>query len=712
MSQKNIIYFLYSCTICVNFIDRSESGVFPENYTTSPSSSSSVSLSSSSSLSSSLPTSLPSVPSLSSISSASSTYTIFNNQQQQQQQQQSLIDLDSTLLKNLLNISNNPPELIEYYELDDDIPTSTFQSVYDVGKITASSQSITITTLIPSVNTITTKIEEVPTSIVSSSIPSSLSTSSVSSISLSSQIEKTSSLLENITQKTTIILTTQPPTPPPDIYPDPEEVNRKIKVLNINHIPHRSTSSSFENISPSGGENIIDEIPISSSSSSSLSSNSNNNNNNYNNNNIVDYSIRDNDFKGHDLIDNIMYIYYGSQKSIRNGIGSSIVIGGSVLALAAQILCLILMILRNRRLRRQNALFSIFFNFVFTLLIANLIFVLGVQATRSEFRCGVIAILLHYFHLSTTIWGLIYIYIIYDYIVNDCGINLKYNYFMAYGAPAIYVLFSCAISSSSYETVEFCWMSVHRGMIVNFMIPISGIILTSTVLGTLCLREIATKQREVIAESIENILENAAKCHEINNAATVIETDKCCEIEERATEPCKKNDFYDSKFDLGVLSIVDLSLQSSADTQDFTDFKRSIKFWLFFQPAFALCWFFGTIAMENRQTYIMPIIFIISCNIMNWYLLIRSPYICPIIQDQNQKEKFPVNDTNEESQQHVQGTDTIPLLCTPNSKLQNPKISNIIEDSMNEQINNLTVNWGDSLGDISINLDSISTISS
>lgn len=77
---------------------------------------------------------------------------------------------------------------------------------------------------------------------------------------------------------------------------------------------------------------------------------------------------------------------------------------------------------------------------------SNLIFVVGVQATKSEFRCGMIAILLHYCHLSTAVWGLIYIYIIYDYIVNDCGINLKYNYFMAYGAPAIYVLVSFVYS--------------------------------------------------------------------------------------------------------------------------------------------------------------------------------------------------------------------------------------------------------------------------
>lgn len=78
----------------------------------------------------------------------------------------------------------------------------------------------------------------------------------------------------------------------------------------------------------------------------------------------------------------------------------------------------------------------------------------------------------------------------------------------------------------------------------------------------------------------------------------------------------KSVDFYDSKFDLGALSIADLSLQSSSDTQDFAEFKRAIKFSLFFQPAFSVCWFLGVVALENRQSCIMPVTFIICYNIL------------------------------------------------------------------------------------------------
>lgn len=85
----------------------------------------------------------------------------------------------------------------------------------------------------------------------------------------------------------------------------------------------------------------------------------------------------------------------------------------------------------------------------------------------------------------------------------------------------------------------------------------------------------------------------------------------------------KSVDFYDSKFDLGALSIADLSLQSSSDTQDFAEFKRAIKFSLFFQPAFAVCWFLGVVALENRQSCIMPVTFIVCYNILvglNWFI--------------------------------------------------------------------------------------------
>lgn len=168
------------------------------------------------------------------------------------------------------------------------------------------------------------------------------------------------------------------------------------------------------------------------------------------------------------------------------------------------------------------------------------------QASKTLFKCEMIAVLLHYFHLSTSLWGLSHSYTIYDYIINDNAPNLKYHNLVAYVGSAVYVLvsvpqhniplyrswvltvlslqFSFLVSSSSFEVVDYCWMSVARGMIVNFMIPTSALIVSTTVLGTLSLRSVASKQREVIVESIENILE---KCQHVSAVIPTVE--KCCD---------------------------------------------------------------------------------------------------------------------------------------------------------------------------------------
>lgn len=79
-----------------------------------------------------------------------------------------------------------------------------------------------------------------------------------------------------------------------------------------------------------------------------------------------------------------------------------------------------------------------------------------------------------------------------------------------------------------------------------------------------------------------------------------------------------KTDIYDSKFDLGQLSLADLSDTSSTNSlnHDYTNFKNATKFALFFQPVFAICWFIGVLALENIQSYVFPTVFAICYNIL------------------------------------------------------------------------------------------------
>ncbi|XP_058825342.1 uncharacterized protein LOC131685552 [Topomyia yanbarensis] len=491
-------------------------------------------------------------------------------------------------------------------------------------------------------------------------------------------------------------------TRPPDIYPDPDQI----------YATFLNKSAMKRNRFP-GDENVIKVY-----SSKSLRKNPQAR---------VDddgsFDSLNNDMKGHDFIDNIMYIYYGTNGTLRKDLGGNVIVIGAVFALAPQILTGIILFLRNRRIRHFNTFYPICLNLILILVTSNFSFVLGVQATRNMVKCELIAILLHYLHLSTSIWCFIYIYVIYDLIVNECGPKLKYSYLMGYGVPAVYVLFSYASSIDTFEVRRYCWMSIQKGMIVSFMIPISFLIILSTVLGTVALKKISSKQTEILCESIDSMIESTSKCNDImyprlpstvginhatrSNSYPQLELkEKCCQeylaqtMENRqsvVTLPQQSNhgfslhsikkslDYYDTRIDLGQLSLADLSTPSMAsDIQDFTEFKRAIKFGLFFQPIYSICWFLSVIALENVHSCVMPVIYAICLNILNWCMLVRSSNICPFISGMSEEtlEKAGIdcadsinapsgicadNDT-------IQGsicTDTIPLLCASNPSIIN-----------------------------------------
>lgn len=65
-------------------------------------------------------------------------------------------------------------------------------------------------------------------------------------------------------------------------------------------------------------------------------------------NDITQEDIRNEDLKEHDIIDSIMYIYYGSNVTLKKNLGGSVIIAGTVFALAAQILAIVFFLLRNR----------------------------------------------------------------------------------------------------------------------------------------------------------------------------------------------------------------------------------------------------------------------------------------------------------------------------------------------------------------------------
>lgn len=95
---------------------------------------------------------------------------------------------------------------------------------------------------------------------------------------------------------------------------------------------------------------------------------------------------------------------------------------------------------KNRQIRRTNHLATISLNLLLTLCASNLVFIVGVQTSKNIFKCEMIAVLLHYFHLSTAIWGLCHSYSIYNYVIHESIPIIKYNNLLAYGVSAVFVL--------------------------------------------------------------------------------------------------------------------------------------------------------------------------------------------------------------------------------------------------------------------------------
>lgn len=97
---------------------------------------------------------------------------------------------------------------------------------------------------------------------------------------------------------------------------------------------------------------------------------------------LPDDSLADSDLRDHDFIDNIMYVYYGSQNRNVNNYGTEIIIIGSVLSCAAQLLTICFVFLKkNEKGRREMR--QIFFHLMCSFCLANLLFMLGVYVSRS-----------------------------------------------------------------------------------------------------------------------------------------------------------------------------------------------------------------------------------------------------------------------------------------------------------------------------------------
>ncbi|XP_038066887.1 adhesion G protein-coupled receptor L1-like isoform X2 [Patiria miniata] len=131
----------------------------------------------------------------------------------------------------------------------------------------------------------------------------------------------------------------------------------------------------------------------------------------------------------------------------------------------------------------QNDRNTIHKNLCVCLLIAEIIFMAGIDQASRGAMCTVVALLLHYFFLAAFAWMClegIQLYFMLVEVFEAESSRRKYYYPFGYGVPLFVVGIAAAIDIGSYGTDKYCWLEVENNFIWAFVAPVIVIIVVNT----------------------------------------------------------------------------------------------------------------------------------------------------------------------------------------------------------------------------------------
>uniref|UniRef100_A0A8C5X349 Cadherin EGF LAG seven-pass G-type receptor 1 n=1 Tax=Malurus cyaneus samueli TaxID=2593467 RepID=A0A8C5X349_9PASS len=180
------------------------------------------------------------------------------------------------------------------------------------------------------------------------------------------------------------------------------------------------------------------------------------------------------------------------------------------ISLAALLITFILLVLI--RTLRSN-LHSIHKNLVAALFFSELVFLIGINQTENPFVCTVIAILLHYFYMSTFAWMFVEQLHIYRMLTEVRNINfghMRFYYVVGWGIPAIITGLAVGLDPQGYGNPDFCWLSVHDTLIWSFAGPIVMVVVINTVIFILAMKaSCRRRQRSFEKTGVTSVLRTA-----------------------------------------------------------------------------------------------------------------------------------------------------------------------------------------------------------
>lgn len=129
-------------------------------------------------------------------------------------------------------------------------------------------------------------------------------------------------------------------------------------------------------------------------------------------------------------------------------------------------------------------------NLCFCLLVAELLFLLGIEQTQDELTCGIIAGALHFFFLCAFAWMFFegfQLYVMLVEVFEAEKSRLRWYYLFAYGTPFVIVLISAIIYPQGYGTDKFCWLKTENYFIYSFIGPVSLVLALNLVFLSLAI---------------------------------------------------------------------------------------------------------------------------------------------------------------------------------------------------------------------------------
>ncbi|NXG94576.1 CELR1 protein, partial [Stercorarius parasiticus] len=130
-----------------------------------------------------------------------------------------------------------------------------------------------------------------------------------------------------------------------------------------------------------------------------------------------------------------------------------------------------------------------------------------------QFVCTVIAILLHYFYMSTFAWMFVEQLHIYRMLIEVRNINfghMRFYYVVGWGIPAIITGLAVGLDPQGYGNPDFCWLSVHDTLIWSFAGPIVIVVVINTVIFILAMKaSCRRRQRSFEKTGVVSVLRTA-----------------------------------------------------------------------------------------------------------------------------------------------------------------------------------------------------------